>query len=246
MTRPVRNVMPIKRGTNNNVNTSVILLGTATERECIKWGKPQLSWDIIKIQIHIIRKVFPKIDIVVVSNENFNNVLRIKDQYQIRIVPHLRQSNENEMQDVKFGLSSCLSSGVIIICGNVLCSEGILRGINTGVSKILVDKNDPQMKSENIGVMLNGKHVVNFAYDLHPKWGRIVYLDEHTLPQFTDIAFQNGNTHKFLFEGLNQLIEQYGAISTYSPRDGYFLKKTYTSGDIKRAKKYYGIQEEIL
>ena len=243
MTRPVRNVMPIKRGTNKNSNTSVILLATSIERECIKWAKPQLSWDILKIQLHVVRKVFPTMDIIVVSNENFNNVLSVKDKYQIRVVPHLNQVNENEMQDVKFGLSSCLSPGAIIICGNVLCGEVILRGINSGTSKILVDKNDPQMKSENIGVMINGKNVVNFAYDIHPKWGRMVYLDENTLSQFTEIAFQNGHTNRFLFEGLNQLIEQHGAIPIYSPRDGYFLKKTYTSGDIKRAKQYYGITE---
>ena len=246
MTRVIRNVMPIRRNDNKNSNTSVILLATSLERECKKWGKIHLSWEIIKIQLHVIRKAFPKIDIIVVSSENFNNILRVKSKYKIRVIPHLNQENSNEMQDIKFGLSSCLSSGVIIICGNILFNEGVLRGINNGESKILIDKNDPQLKSENIGVMINGKRVVNFAYDLYPKWGKIVYLDEEDLPNFIQISFQNGNVgiHKFLFEGLNQFIEQRGAISSYAPRSGYFLRKTYTSGDLKRAKKYYGITEE--
>jgi len=239
MTKIFRNVAQIKGRTKST--TSIILLATSTERECNQWGKFSLAWEIIKIQLHVIRNKLPNMDLIVVSNNNYNNILSLKDQYNLRIVPHLNQVNENEMQDIKFGLSSCLSDNVIIICGNVFFSDDILQRISAGEkSKILVDEGDPQLQRENIGVVVDNGEVVNFGYDIFPKWGKIVYFNNKDFTDFADLILKNNHAQQFLFEGLNRFIEQYTPISTYSPRN-YFLGKVYTGGDIKRGKQYYGI-----
>lgn len=239
MTKIIRNVVPIKKDKTNNT-TSVILLATSIERESRYLSKHSLVWEIIQLQIQIIRAKFPKIDLIIVSKDNFDQVLSIKEQYSLRIVPNLHGGNENEMQDIKFGISSCLSHNVIIICGNILFSDNILQGISGGPSKILVDENEPQLKSENVGVIIAKNRVLNFGYDIYPKWGRIIYLDKDDFPKFANIATYSDNTQRFLFEGFNQFIEKYSPIATYSPRS-YMLRKIYTGGDIKKIKQHYGI-----
>lgn len=239
-TKIVRNVMPTRQQNTSIGNTSIILLSTSTERECKKWGKDSLSLEILRLQLQILRSKYSTIEVIVVTNENFTNTPSLKKDFNIKVIPNIYLGNENELQDIKFGLAACLSSNVIIICGNMIFNAELIYNISRGESKILVDENQPQLRGDNVGVIKRDNNIINLAYDIKPKWGKIVYLQKDDKNILENILYTQNNVHRFLFEGLNQFIGQHHPISSYSPRS-YFLGKVYNSADIKKSKNNLSI-----
>lgn len=71
---------------------------------------------------------------------------------------------------------------------------------------------DNRLKNTSVGLVVNNSHVVNFAYDLDTKWGKIVHLCDNELKIFKKIAYDNNNKKLLGYEGLNALIEKGGKL----------------------------------
>jgi len=234
MTRPVRNIDIIRKSKRDHKNISIIILSTTTERECEYNNKTYIPTEIIKLQIQTIYETFKGADIFVITKSLLPTLLPLKNQYtNLRILYQPNNNNENELSDLNLVFAANTNKHIIIISGAMLFSNNVIKNILQDNSRILIDKNDPQLPNTGIGVTLNNNRVVHMSYDLNPKWGKILYLNPKDYYKFQMLCQSNDIHHKLLFEGINKFINNGGQILTFSPKK-YFLSKVNNRNDIKR------------
>lgn len=164
-------------------------------------GQPLLQKQILSI-----KKTLPNADIVVTVGYEATKIMY--NVGGVRFVENENYETTNTLRSIAMGMRVSLTDRVMVIYGDILFSPEILQ-FSDNESWVVGDN---RLKNTSVGLVVNNSHVVNFAYDLDTKWGKIVHLCDNELKIFKKIAYDNNNKKLLGYEGLNALIEKGGKL----------------------------------
>jgi choline kinase len=188
---------------------------------------------IISRQIRIIRSVFPKADIVVVTGYEVERLMRALP-HGVKVVENERYEETNVIRSISMGLRVASYPNVLIVYSDLVFNKEAVSWANTNGSGVLIDSRH-QFGDDEVGTMIVDGRVTNFSFGLPVKWGQIAYLTGRELELFRRIASQSDKRRHFGHEVLNSVIDAGGRIRAIEPRD-LKIVEIDSSKDIEIAK----------
>ena len=215
-----RNVTSTKKSMGGSENMSVVIPAAGMGYRMKSYGPKALirltkTKTLIERQIDIIKKLYPKSEIIVVAGFEFEKIIEQLKRHKARIVINPVHENTNVLYSLGLGLHACSSKEVMIVYGDLVFNEHALKGIRGIKSKAVVDVSQ-QMGRDEVGLnVLPDGQVSNFAYGLENKWCQIVYLHGKELELFKKVSIKKECSQWLGYEGLNYVLENGGEIFSH-------------------------------
>jgi hypothetical protein len=154
-------------------------------------------------QIALLEQHFPGINLVVVGTEQTTEFL----------LPHVlkieipQQCNDSFL--LNLGLSKCFRDHIIVLDGAYLYNSEVLGKLGKlGNSALLINKN--KLIKTPIGIRQHKGKVLQLGYGAYNRFGRLMYLTGKELRLIREVVSKPEKKRIFLFEAINQVIEQGG------------------------------------
>ena len=209
--------------------------------KCLLEVEPNTS--LLKRQLKLIQNTFSKSNIVVVAGFKFNKVLTEVKKYNLNdkvvgssdviVIENSDFETTNVARSIAMGLSSKIIRDSLIIYGDLVFSDKMLKTFNWEKSNLIVDNNKFLEKRE-VGVICCNGSISNMAYTLPTKWCHMLYLNKKDSIIFTSTESKMPKTC-FTFEILNEMINN-GTQLTYSLNNNWIVEVD-TLKDLSLAKE---------
>lgn len=187
-------------------------------------------------QIETIKYFFPASTISVVCGFQAERLMNHLPKSVMKLENQIYY-NSNVCKSISIGLRAKENCDkLLLIMGDLFFNKEALKHINTEESSIV---SSGIMAKGEVGYIVNpAGNILNFAYDLNPKWGQIAYLTGKELELLKKYVFNDDNKAKFAFEALNYIISKGGKIKCVSnpkiktidmdhPKDLKYIRSNY-------------------
>jgi len=133
----------------------------------------------------------------------------------VRFIYNPIYENTNVAYSIGLALRSTLNKRVLIVYGDLLFNKYAISAITTDCSRVIIDEEN--FKREEVGLSIDGKNIIHFAYDLPIKWGQIIYLVEKELDILRNIIYNEQYVKWFGYEVFNQVLNKGGKFKICQP-----------------------------
>jgi len=200
-------------------------------KSLIKVGKST----IVSNQIHLINSHIPDSDIVLVCGFKSEKLMNETPSSIIKIENELYEET-NVVRSIGMGLRATGKSDiVIVIYGDLVFNEEMLKSINTEESSVVIDSGT--MSDNEVGCIINEEgYLESIMYDLPDKWAQVLILKGQELKIFRSLSWDKKNYRKFGFEIINEVIKRGGSFKALRG-DNIKVIDIDNSKDIPRAKE---------
>jgi choline kinase len=209
--------------------------------KCLLEVEPNTS--LLKRQLRLVQNTFSKAQIVVVAGFKFNKILTEVKRYNMSekvvgssdviVIENSDFDTTNVARSISIGLSSKIIKDSLIIYGDLVFSDKMLKTFNWENSNVLVD-NNKFMDAREVGVVCCDGNVTNMSYSLPTKWCHMLYLNKKDAALFASIEKAMPKTC-FGFEIINEMINKNINI-TYTLNNNW-LVEVDTMKDLLLAKE---------
>lgn len=229
MTRKNRFIVPTRPNSDSiiNDNISVIILSSKTNDRMRSYGAKSLikipnNETIIQRQINTISQHLPEADIVLVVGYNSEKVIKVCPKW-VRIVENPFFDENNSIEELRLGINNIITDRVLVVDGDTIFSNKTIINFPKNKSSVILD-NDSMIADDEIGATFQDGIVTNFFYGLDHKYCNIVSLMGKELRHMTSFCSDSDNKNKFIFEGLNYVIERGGKFTVVENEDNNLHK----------------------
>lgn len=219
-----RNIVPAKKNIRTG-NPTIIIPAAAPGKRMKGFGATSLleihGETLLEHQLNILRRCYPKSDIIVVVGFEANKVItKIADEYCVRFIENQDYENTGITKSISLAVNASLPNNILLIYGDLYFNQSMVKNAVKHNSKIMVDRRG-MMKENEVGVVLNEKSKVeNFAYDLPIKWCQITYITNKEMDILMSVI-NKSKYHNWLgHELLNCMINKGAYFEGYTPREG--------------------------
>lgn len=224
----------------NNKNLSVIILASSYINRMKSAGPTALYKDsfgksILEHQIKLVRSAYPDADIVVISGLWSDKISLMKNA-DFRIVENQLFDSTNEVADTRLALNNIHTNRVLIINGDLYFNRSTLNDLPEE-SFIIYDSTN-QLHNVDIGITIVDQNATILTFDLHSKYAGIIHIDEYDFEMFHKLCIDRTKSRLFLFEIINNMVNNGAKIKCVMPKGMKILK--VTSPDILKQYKEVG------
>ena len=196
---------------------------------------------LIDLQINSIKNVFNNFEVIICVGFDADKVCKyIKSKYQnlnIRIVENQLYDNSNSCEGVRLCLNNINNNKVIILDGSLLLDIETLYDMDTQKSYILTEQGF--FENLEIGVNVGEQGTIeHFGFGAHQAWSEVLFLSNlDVIESLRKIISSDNFKHKFLFEGLNELIKTKHKLTV--------VKNKYPVKKINNIKTYHKLRDDL-
>jgi NDP-sugar pyrophosphorylase family protein len=206
-----RNTVKIKPAKDDKYNELTIIIPAATIGGRSKQHGPTPLLKInnqylIDIQLGILRKQFPKANIVLIVGQDADKVMDYVDS-SIYVVENEKFQESNVIRSIAMGLRVTCSNRILIVYGDLLFNADIFK-TTLGTDSLLFIEENPAVSNKIVGCVYNNGIVENLFYNLPNKWRQITYLTGDNLQFYKKQCFNRDKGTFYEFEILNQMIQK--------------------------------------
>jgi len=177
---------------------------------------------LIQKQIETIQLVFPNAEIILSVGFRADKVIRYIPR-GLRVVENQLYETTNYVEEARLGINNAIHDNILLITGDLLFDTTAIDGINFNGSAILID-NHNNLPPNEVGVTIVDNIITILAYGISNLWGQIVFLTGKELKLFRHLISQPDKARLYIFEVLNQILEQNGKLYAFCP-DKLFIRK---------------------
>ena len=171
---------------------------------------------LIERQLHILIDCYPNAEIFIVVGFQAEKIRhRLKD-YPVRFIYNPLHESTNVLYSLGLAFQAVISASAIIVYGDLIFNTNAVQNLK-GESKIIADAYG-QMCDDEVGLTIQNKQAMTFAYGLENKWAQIAYLSGKELSLFKEISMHSDTSQWFGYEGLNHVIKHGGNFEVIRPR----------------------------
>lgn len=171
---------------------------------------------LIERQIEIILSCYPNAELFVVIGFQAEKIREQLKSYPIRFIYNPIHETTNVLFSLGLALQAAISESSLIVYGDLIFNNSAIRNLK-GCSKIIADAYG-QLNKDEVGLTIQNKQAMNFAYGLETKWAQIAYLTGRELKLFKEVSLNPDTNQWFGYEGLNYVIEKGGKMEVIRPR----------------------------
>lgn len=197
--------------------------------KCLLEIEPNTS--LLKRQLKLIQNTFCKSQIVVVAGFKFNKIFAEVKKYNMSekvvgcsdviVIENSEFDTTNVARSISLGLSSKIIKDSLIIYGDLVFSDKMLKTFNWENSNILVD-NNKFIDNREVGVVCCNGSITNMSYSLPTKWCQMLYLNKKDATLFKTLENVMPKTC-FGFEVINEMINK-GTKITYTLNNNWIVE----------------------
>jgi len=172
---------------------------------------------IIERQIQILSECYPNAEFVIVIGFEADKIREKLKDYPVHFIFNPIHESTNVLFSLGLAMQAIISESVLIVYGDLIFNHNAVRNLRANNSKIIADAYH-NMRKDEVGVTIQGKIAMNFAYGLENIWGQIACLTGKELELFKEISVRSDTSQWFGYEGLNYVIEEGGQLEVIRPR----------------------------
>lgn len=212
-----RFVVPTRRGRKTGSDITAIVTSSSVEYRRRSLGPKILftspdGYPLINTILESIVLRFNGADIIFTVGFQADKIIKNRP-YHGRIVENQLYETTNSIEECRLAINNSIGESVFIISGDMYFESFLLDVIDTKESSVIIDKNS-RMPEDEVGVTEVKGDVTAFAYGLPTKWCNIVYLKGKEFELFSKFCADRENSVKFIWEGLNYVVDNGGRIKT--------------------------------
>lgn len=229
MPRQVYNrfVVPVRRGRKTGVGITAIVLSASVEYRMRSYG-PKLLFkgpDGCCLMEKIVDGIclrFNGSDIIFTIGFQADKIIKNKPPVG-RLVENQLYETTNTIEECRLAFNNCDCASTLIIHGDIFFESFLLDTIDIKESSVVIDTMG-RMPEDDIGVTIVDNKATIFAYGLSNKWCYITYLRGKEFELFKSFCSDRENSTKFVWEGLNHVIDNGGSIKTIENKEANIIK----------------------
>lgn len=209
---------------------SVIIPITSTNKTIPKSLITIAGTYLLERQIKTILEVYPNCEILLACGMYADKIRdTFRHKYPLRIIYNSNDIDNNAMCGVGLALQATPNKNILLISSETLFNAYALDGICSSSSKILVEN---LVSNDNeVGATCEYNKVINLAYGLPHRFCNIAFINGKELSLLEKVAFDKNAARWFIYEGLNYIIGNGGALSKHS----HSQSKTFNVATLKQA-----------
>jgi len=190
---------------------------------------------LIDIQLKTINSVIPNKEVILITGFDSDRLMANSPKDIIKIENEKYYEN-NVSKSISIGLRATKDNdAVLIIFGDVLLNDTTLENLDYQESCVIISGH---MGDNEVGCNINSKGYLEYMmFDLHNKWGHIIYLTSKELTIFKKIIWNKQNEKKFCFEIINDVLSQGGKFKCIINKD-IRVMDIDTSKDLNKAQEF--------
>ena len=181
-----------------------------------KTGAPRENITLIERQLRILIDCYPSAEIFIIVGFQAEKIRHQLKDYPVRFIYNPLHESTNVLYSLGLAFQAVISSGAIIVYGDLIFNTNAVQNLK-GESKIIADAYG-QMCDDEVGLTIQNKQAMTFAYGLKDKWAQIAYLNGKELSLFKEISIHPDTSQWFGYEGLNHVIKHGGNFEVIRPR----------------------------
>lgn len=210
-----RFVVPTRRGRKTGSDLTAVIMSSSVEYRRRSSG-PKLLFKspdgqpLINTILENIVLRFNGADIIYTIGFQADKIIKNRPKYG-RIVENQLYDTTNNIEECRLAINNSFGESLLIISGDMFFESFLLDCIDTKESCAIVD-NCNKMPEDEIGLTEVHNYITTFSYGLSTKWCNIAYLKGKEFELFSKFCFDRENSKKFVWEGLNYVIDSGGQI----------------------------------
>lgn len=239
-----KNVTTTRKPPKKGSDIDVIILSARMGNRMKSYGPRALMKlnkheTVLDRQIHVVKTVYNNCNISVSVGFEADKIIK-KYSTKVSLIEHQLHDVNNEAEEAKIAINTTTSNNVLLIGGNVLFNLSVLHSIELNESGIVLDTKG-QMGEKEASVSHMDGSVLNISYGFEDNWSNIVYLTGNELRIFREIIQAENYKKYFLFEIVNEIINNNGKIRAYQNQNNQLANiDSYAEFlDIKGKEYYY-------
>lgn len=236
MPKAVRNVEKIKYSKKDKI--SIVIPAAGIGYRMNSYGpKPLLKLKdnkrIIDNQLNVINECFTNKEVVLVGGYHSEKLFNNTPDNLIKVMNE-RYKETNVAHSIRLGIMAATTSRILIIYGDLFFCSHSIDFMYTNKSFIITSN---EMGKEEVGTNIANKKIISMFYDIHPKWGQILYCTGKELALLKKHLSDANNEKCFGFELINKVVEDGGKI--FQENTKYPIYDIDTIKDLKHVREKY-------
>ena len=171
---------------------------------------------LIERQLHILMDCYPNAEIFIVIGFQAEKIREQLKEYPVRFIYNPLHESTNVLYSLGLAFQAAISASAIIVYGDLIFNANAIQNLKGG-SKIIADAYG-QLDDDEVGLTIQNKQAMTFAYGLENKWAQIAYLTGEELSLFKEVSVHSDTSQWFGYEGLNHVIKNGGNFEVIRPR----------------------------
>lgn len=173
---------------------------------------------VIEHQVETIKTVFSESEITLIGGIDIDKVIP-KVPLDVKLIINDRYEETTAVYSVLLALLATTKKSVLIVSGDLIFNKELLSGVNESESCLFVDSKG-HIDDGEVGVVCQDNFVTHLTYGVHPKWSQIIYLTGNELALLRNLIVPSVSHRLFLFEIINQIMENGGKFNIFENKDG--------------------------
>lgn len=221
MVRHTRCTVPAKKTYNKQEPLTIILPCAGMGTRMKSYGSKSLllingrGESLISKQIKVLRGVYPQAEIIVVVGFQEDKIRKKNTDKKVKFIYNPLYETTNVVYSIGLAMRSCTNKRVLIVYGDLLFNKYAITAVSQDTSRVVIDEEN--FKREEVGLSIDGKEIIHFAYDLPIKWAQIIYLVGKELKILREIIYNEQYIRWFGYEVFNQVINKGGSFKVCQP-----------------------------
>ena len=171
---------------------------------------------LIERQLNILIDCYPNAEIFIVVGFQAEKIRHQLKDYPVRFIYNPLHESTNVLYSLGLAFQAMISASAIIVYGDLIFNTNAVQNLR-GDSKVIVDAYG-HLSDDEVGLTIQDKQAMTFAYGLKDKWAQIVYLTKKELLLFKEISIHPDTSQWFGYEALNHVIKHGGNFEVIRPR----------------------------
>ena len=173
---------------------------------------------LIDQQIDILQNTFENFEIIVCCGEDSRKISKYvyskHSNVNIRIIENQIAQNSNSCESLRICLNNTGNNNILVMSGYTKLNKGLFRNFDFDNSHVIATKSFA--KGFDIGLNIGSANTAeHFSFGANLCWLETAYFKGNTIiDNFIRILSQEEYKKKFIFEGLNTLIQENNTIKT--------------------------------
>ena len=221
--KAIRHISSIRNQLPGNIkgDISIVIPAAGMGRRMKSYGPKALipthdGITLIERQLCILRDCYPNAEVFVVIGFRAEKIREQLKDYPVRFIYNPLHESTNVLYSLGLAFQAIISTSAIIVYGDLIFNTNAIQNLKGG-SKIIVDSYG-HLDDDEVGLTIQDKKAMTFAYGLKDKWAQIACLTGKELLLFKEISIHQDTAQWFGYEGLNHVIKQGGDFETITPR----------------------------
>jgi len=179
-------------------------------------GKPREETTLIERQLCILTDCYPNAEIFIVVGFQAEKIRYQLREYPVRFIYNPLHDSTNVLYSLSLAFQAIISASAVVVYGDLIFNANAVQHLR-GDSKVIVDAYG-HLSDDEVGLTIQNKQAMTFAYGLKDKWAQIAYLTGKELSLFKEISVHPDTSQWFGYEALNHVIKRGGNFEVIRPR----------------------------